>query len=121
MSIDYLSFTVHHSQGGNLCVACIYYEESTDSPEDVLNLEKTLRSLNPSNRLFIIDILGRFRDELQGQPNYLYLPLPRKDYIWWQDGHYISEEGYAFMHAIAQSLLNFIRDNFEKKEGRRRD
>ena len=109
-----LMFTKKMLSSGNcLCFIAIVFDNE-DSEEDLKELTEVILNFNLTNKIIIIDTIGKFYCRKKLIQNYYHIPFPSSQYIWWKPEHYITQSGFDFMSLIASTISNFITCNFIK-------
>lgn len=100
-------------KGNCLCLICLYYN-TQDTPDDLRELERVVKTYNETNKIFLIDYWrkgGNFKDI-----NCYKYRLPFSSFVWHKRQHYFRPEGLEFYRSISQQVLNFITSEFPRKE-----
>lgn len=101
-------------KGNCLCLICLYYD-TQDTPDDLRELERVVKTYNETNKIFVIDYWGRGGGNFKGI-NYYKCRLPFSSFVWHKRQHYFRPEGFEFYRSISQQVLSFITSVFPQKE-----
>lgn len=93
---------------------CLFFHDVMNM-EYIPNVYEVIHSINPNHRLIVTSAHSNLNARIEGV-YFIDRTEPYQGYIWYSAAHNLTETGYEYETKITNSIVEYIKNNFDKNK-----